>query len=128
MVNIYNQDIARLEVKNLYHQFDGIEVIKDLNLSVQSGQVTCLLGPSGCGKSTTLRIIAGVERHQKGTIFLDGDIVSGPSLHIPPDKRRVGLMFQDFALFPHLTVSENVGFGLDGSDINNKDRIDSLLE
>ena len=120
--------MARLEVKNLYHQFDGIEVIKDLNLSIQSGQVTCLLGPSGCGKSTTLRIIAGVERQQKGTICLDGDIVSGPSLHIPPDKRRVGLMFQDFALFPHLTVSENVGFGLDGSDINKKDRIESLLE
>ena len=119
--------MARLEVKNLYHQFDGIEVIKDLNLSIQSGQVTCLLGPSGCGKSTTLRIIAGVERQQKGTICLDGDIVSGPSLHIPPDKRRVGLMFQDFALFPHLTVSENVGFGLDGSDINKKDRINSLL-
>ena len=128
MVNKHNQDMARLEVKNLYHQFDGIEVIKDLNLSIQSGQVTCLLGPSGCGKSTTLRIIAGVERQQKGTICLDGDIVSGPSLHIPPDKRRVGLMFQDFALFPHLTVSENVGFGLDGSDINKKDRINSLLD
>ena len=128
MVKIYNQDIARLEVKNLYHQFDGIEVIKDLNLSVQSGQVTCLLGPSGCGKSTTLRIIAGVERQQKGAIFLDGGIVSGPSLHVPPDKRRVGLMFQDFALFPHLRVNENVGFGLAGSDIDKKDRNDSLLE
>mgnify|MGYP003301528692 CR=1 FL=1 len=88
----HNSEIARLEVKNLYHQIDDNEVIKNLSLSVQSGQVTCLLGPSGCGKSTTLRIIAGVERQQKGTIFLEGDIVSSQSIHTPPDKRRVGLM------------------------------------
>jgi len=128
MVNKYDPEMARLEVKNLYHRIDGIEVIKDLNLSVKSGQVTCLLGPSGCGKSTTLRIIAGVERQQKGTIFLDGDIVSSEGIHTPPDKRRVGLMFQDFALFPHLNVSENVGFGIDDTDKNKKERINDLLE
>ena len=124
----HNSEIARLEVKNLYHQIDDNEVIKNLSLSVQSGQVTCLLGPSGCGKSTTLRIIAGVERQQKGTIFLEGDIVSSQSIHTPPDKRRVGLMFQDFALFPHLNVSENVGFGIDDTDKNKKERINNLLE
>ena len=75
-----------------------------------------------------MRIIAGVERQQKGTIFLEGDIVSNQSIHTPPDKRRVGLMFQDFALFPHLNVSENVGFGIDDTDKNKKERINNLLE
>ncbi len=128
MKNIVKSDSARLEVKNLYHQFDEINVIKNLSLTVQSGQVTCLLGPSGCGKSTTLRIIAGVERQQKGEIFLDGDLVSNAKLHIAPDKRRVGLMFQDFALFPHLNISENVGFGLNDFDSGKKDRVNGLLE
>lgn len=83
----------------------------DVSLSVAAGQVTCLLGPSGCGKSTTLRIIAGVERADAGEVWLDGVMVAGPREHVPPEVRSVGLMFQDFALFPHLTVAENVGFG-----------------
>ncbi len=74
--------------------------------------MTCLLGPSGCGKSTTLRIVAGVERQDAGSVLIDGGEVSGPARHDPPERRSAGLMFQDFALFPHLSVAENVAFGL----------------
>ena len=102
----------RLEVSNLSRSFGGRRVVDQVSLSVAAGQVTCLLGPSGCGKSTTLRMIAGVERADAGEVRLDGQLVAGPGVHVPPEVRSVGLMFQDFALFPHLTVAENVGFGL----------------
>ena len=117
----------RLEVTSLYHQFDGVDVVNNVSLSVRPGQVTCLLGPSGCGKTTTLRIIAGVERQQKGKILLDGTLVSDSKTHLEPDKRRVGLIFQDFALFPHLNIEENVGFGLGGRNSKNSSRISQLL-
>ncbi len=102
----------RLEVRHLVRSFGGRRVVDDVSLSVAAGQVTCLLGPSGCGKSTTLRMIAGVERADAGEVRLDGVTVAGLGVHVPPEARSVGLMFQDFALFPHLTVAENVGFGL----------------
>ena len=117
----------RLEVTSLYHQFDGVDVVNNVSLSVRPGQVTCLLGPSGCGKTTTLRIIAGVEKQQKGKILLDGTLVSDSKTHLEPDKRRVGLIFQDFALFPHLNIEENVGFGLEGRNSKNSSRISQLL-
>ncbi|MEO1238480.1 MAG: ABC transporter ATP-binding protein [Pseudomonadota bacterium] len=83
-------------------------------MNVASGHVTCLLGPSGCGKSTTLRLIAGVDRVDAGEIRIDGAPVSGPGVFVAPENRGVGLMFQDFALFPHLSVRDNVAFGLKG--------------
>jgi iron(III) transport system ATP-binding protein len=86
--------------------------VGDVSLTIAAGQVTCLLGPSGCGKTTTLRMIAGVEAADGGTVAIDGRDMTG----IPPEGRGVGLMFQDFALFPHLTVADNVGFGLRGRD------------
>ena len=97
MADKKNSEALRLEVNNLYHQFDGSNVVENVSLSVRPGQVTCLLGPSGCGKSTTLRIIAGVERQQKGSISLDGNVVSYAKTHVQPNQRKVGLMFQDFA-------------------------------
>ncbi len=100
----------------------------DVSLAVAPGQVTCLLGPSGCGKSTTLRIIAGVDRADRGEVRIDGCTVEGPGIHVPPEARSVGLMFQDFALFPHLTVAENVGFGLRTDRTEKSRRIDELLE
>jgi iron(III) transport system ATP-binding protein len=127
MVDKNNSEALRLEVNNLYHHFDGSNVVENVSLSVRPGQVTCLLGPSGCGKSTTLRIIAGVERQQKGSILLDGKVVSDSKIHVQPDQRRVGLMFQDFALFPHLDINSNVGFGLDRRDKSNQERINVLL-
>ncbi|MGR3434074.1 MAG: ABC transporter ATP-binding protein [Shimia sp.] len=86
--------------------------MSDVSFAVETGRVTCLLGPSGCGKSTTLRILAGVERQDAGTVRVDGRAISDATVHRPPEARGIGLMFQDFALFPHLTVAGNVGYGL----------------
>ena len=102
----------RLEIKNIVKDFGGRRVVDDVNLTVMPGQVTCLLGPSGCGKSTTLRIVAGVEMQTSGTIHVDGNLVCDTIYRLPPEQRNIGLMFQDFALFPHLTVAQNVAFGL----------------
>jgi iron(III) transport system ATP-binding protein len=118
----------RLEVQGLCRAFGGRPVVDDVSLSVAAGQVTCLLGPSGCGKSTTLRMIAGVERADRGEIRIDGRLVSGRGVHVPPEDRSVGLMFQDFALFPHLTVAENVGFGLRLDKAAKQRRVGELLE
>ncbi|MBE0413210.1 ABC transporter ATP-binding protein [Yoonia sp.] len=106
----------RLEIRNIVKDFSGRRVVDDVSLTVMPGQVTCLLGPSGCGKSTTLRIIAGVEMQDSGTIHVDGNLVCDTVFRIPPEGRSIGLMFQDFALFPHLTVGQNVAFGLRGRD------------
>ncbi|WP_299813249.1 ABC transporter ATP-binding protein [uncultured Jannaschia sp.] len=103
---------SRLEIQGLVRRLGGRAVVDDISLSVPAGQVTCLLGPSGCGKSTTLRLIAGVDRQDAGSIALNGRVVSDGAVHVPPEARGVGLMFQDFALFPHLNVMQNVAFGL----------------
>ena len=117
----------RLEVRNLVRELDGRRVVDDLSLSVMSGQVTCLLGPSGCGKSTTLRMIAGVEMQDSGEIRVDGDLVCDTRIRVPPERRQIGLMFQDFALFPHLTVGDNVGFGVAGNRGQKRGRINEML-
>ncbi|WP_244867789.1 ABC transporter ATP-binding protein [Vannielia litorea] len=105
----------RIEVEHLTRRLGGREVVRDLSLQLAPGQVTCLLGPSGCGKSTTLRMIAGVDRPDAGRVLADGVVLSDDSGFMPPEERNIGLMFQDFALFPHLTVAKNVAFGLKGS-------------
>lgn len=86
--------------------------VDGVSLDVPRGEIVCLLGPSGCGKSTTLRIAAGLERPDAGAVFVGGRLVEGEGRHEPPESRRVGLMFQDYALFPHLSVKDNVAFGL----------------
>lgn len=101
-----------LEVQELSHRFDQRLVVDHVSFSIARGSVHCLVGPSGCGKTTTLRLIAGLETLQQGRIWIHGRLVAEPGWSLPPEKRRVGLMFQDFALFPHLSVAENVGFGL----------------
>lgn len=116
----------RLEIKNIVKTFGGRQVVDDVSLTVMPGQVTCLLGPSGCGKSTTLRIVAGVEKQDSGSIHVDGTLVCDAGFSLPPEQRNIGLMFQDFALFPHLTVAQNVAFGLKGRKVT--DRVHMLLE
>lgn len=88
--------------------------VDDISLEVQPGELLCLLGPSGCGKTTVLRLLAGLERLDAGEIVIAGKLMAGRGRHVPPEKRRVGMVFQDFALFPHLTVAENVAYGLNG--------------
>ncbi|WP_299908148.1 ABC transporter ATP-binding protein [uncultured Paracoccus sp.] len=118
----------RLEVQNLTRRFAGRAVVDDVSFAVPAGQVACLLGPSGCGKSTTLRIVAGVDTQDAGRITVDGRTVSDDGLRIPPEQRAIGLMFQDFALFPHLSVAENVAFGLKGGAGANRPRVAELLD
>ena len=92
--------------------FDGQPVVRDLNFAAEEGEILAVLGPSGCGKTTCLRLIAGFEQLDSGQIAIDGQVVAGNGHHLPTEKRRVGMVFQDYAIFPHLTVRENVAFGL----------------
>jgi iron(III) transport system ATP-binding protein len=101
-----------LEVENLRHAYGQQEVVRGLSFSLARGAIGCLLGPSGCGKTTVLRCIAGFEGIREGEIRLAGKVVSGGGVMLPPERRRVGMVFQDYALFPHLPVSGNIAFGL----------------
>ena len=114
-----------IELKGVTKTYPGNNepAVKNLSLAVKEGSIITLLGPSGCGKSTTLRLIAGFERAETGTITLAGKIVSDKNTWIPPEKRGVGMVFQDYALFPHLNVFKNVGFGYKG-----KDRDERIME
>ncbi len=118
----------RLKASGLTRRFGNRDVVTDVSLQVAAGEVLCLLGPSGCGKSTTLRLLAGVDAPDAGTIAVDGRLVQGPAVSIPPEARSIGLMFQDFALFPHLTVRRNIAFGLRGARAEKRARVDELLE
>jgi len=100
-----------LSLSHLHHRHGLRETVIDLSLNVSKGSICCLLGPSGCGKTTVLRCIAGFEPVHSGEIRIAGELVSGPCVHVPAEKRRVGMVFQDHALFPHLSVLANVAFG-----------------
>lgn len=104
-------------------------VVTDLNLELDQGHIGCLLGASGCGKTTVLRAIAGFEPLRSGSIKLGDHCISTTSCSVEPEHRNVGMMFQDYALFPHLTVAKNVGFGLRKLDKKvRQNRVDELLE
>jgi iron(III) transport system ATP-binding protein len=105
---------ARLAFENVSLSFGNVEAVRDVSFELPPGEVVCLLGPSGCGKTTLLRIAAGIEKPQSGRVLLGGEEVAGPHGFVPPERRGVGLMFQDFALFPHMTNVENVAYGLKG--------------
>ena len=118
---------AKLDLHEVCRDFDGRRVVDRVTLQLQAGEVMCLLGPSGCGKSTTLRIAAGVESLTSGSVSIDGKIVAGEDIMVPPENRGIGLMFQDFALFPHMTVARNIAFGLKGSRAECRNTVTSLL-
>jgi iron(III) transport system ATP-binding protein len=101
-----------LSLREISRRFGPRAAVDGVSFDVKRGEVLCLLGPSGCGKTTTLRIAAGLERPDSGLVFVGGKLVEGQGRHEPPETRRVGLMFQDYALFPHLSALANVAFGL----------------
>lgn len=111
-----------LEVNNISKKYKSKFVINTLSFELQKGSIGCLLGESGCGKTTTLRCIAGFETIQSGSIFIDRALVSSSTARIPPENRRLGMIFQDYALFPHLTVRKNITFGLEGMPKQKKNR------
>jgi iron(III) transport system ATP-binding protein len=104
--------VPALLCHHLYKSFNGQPIVQGVSFAVLPGHIVALLGPSGCGKTTTLRLIAGFEQLDSGLIEIAGQAVADGKLHLPPEKRRTGIVFQDYAIFPHLNVAENVGFGL----------------
>src|SRR6056297_2616039 len=120
---------AVLELDGVTKAYGAETAVTDLSVTVRDGEILTLLGPSGCGKTTTLRMLAGLERPTEGTIELAGDTVAGPDSFVAAEERGVGIVFQDFALFPHLSVRENVAFGLaDWDDDATEARVDEMLD
>ncbi len=107
---------------------DGTRVCEQLTFSVEDGEIGCLLGPSGCGKTTMLRLIAGFEQPGSGRILLRNQLLADAATSLPPERRHVGVVFQDYALFPHLSVARNIAFGLRGMDARaTKARVEEML-
>lgn len=103
---------GQLVISGVSIAYDGVPIVSGVDFTLARGDIGCLLGPSGCGKTTLLRAVAGFEPLASGEIHLHGRQVAGPGLNLPPEERRAGMVFQDFALFPHLSVARNVAFGL----------------
>ncbi|WP_049785410.1 ABC transporter ATP-binding protein [Nitrosomonas sp. Is79A3] len=121
--------MALLQLNNVRQAYGEQVVIHDLSLALQKGNIGCLLGPSGCGKTTALRCIAGFEPVSAGEILLNGVCVSSADILVPPEQRRIGMVFQDYALFPHLDVAANIGFGLHRLTRTERERrVDELLQ
>ena len=117
-----------LSLENLSLAYGGRNVVADATISLDHGEIGCLLGPSGCGKSTLLRGIAGFERPAGGTVSMDGRVLSATSTMVEPEDRHIGMVFQDFALFPHLDVARNIAFGLRGASRTERNRrVEELL-
>lgn len=119
--------MSELQVRKIVAGYDGAPVLRGVTFTVPHGSLTAVLGPSGSGKSTLLRVIAGLNRPLEGAVVVDGTVLSGPRVHVPPERRRIGLVPQDAALFPHLDVLANVGFGVPRAQ-RRTDRALSLLD
>lgn len=118
-----------LSLEHVQKSYGTSAVLKSLSFHLEEGAIGCLLGPSGCGKTTALRTIAGFETIQGGRIQIGADIVSSSDIHVAPEKRRIGMVFQDYALFPHLTVRGNVAFGIEKRDRKHAlSRVDDLID
>lgn len=107
-------DSIAVRCENLIKKFNDTQAVNQISLDVKTGEILALLGPSGCGKTTTLRLIAGFEKPDSGRIIIGKHVVADATTFIPPEKRGIGMVFQDHALFPHLTVFDNIAFGLHG--------------
>ena len=105
---------SKLDVEKLDAGYEDLQVLNQISFSLRPGEIGCVLGPSGCGKTTVLRAVAGFEPAWRGRILIDDTVVSSRKFNLPPEKRNIGMVFQDFALFPHLRVEDNVRFGLKG--------------
>ena len=101
-----------LDLKNISLQLEANIILKGVSLELEDGDIACLLGPSGCGKTSLLRIIAGLEERGRGRVLLNKKVCQDENSFLSPQKRKIGMVFQDYALFPHLNVSENILFGL----------------
>ena len=120
---------ARLAFTDVCHAYDRTLVLQGVSFQVEPGMIACLLGASGCGKTTVLRCIAGFEPVLSGTVALDGVVMSAKNISVPPEQRRIGIVFQDYALFPHLTIAGNIAFGLRGASSGERDaRMRELLQ
>ncbi len=124
-----NNTPPALSLSSVCHRYGDVHALRHFNLDVAAGEVVCLLGPSGCGKTTALRIAAGLEGVTGGEVKLSDRLVASPTTFVPPEERGIGLVFQDYALFPHLPISENVAFGLVGTSMVEKSaRVAEVLE
>ncbi len=122
-----------INLKNILKTYPECEspALNNINLSIKSGEIITLLGPSGCGKTTLLRLIAGLEKPDQGEIYIKNNQVTGNQIWVPPEKREVGMVFQDFALFPHLNVQQNIAFALQNMKISEeqkKNKINSIIK
>jgi len=121
--------MSSLILQGVSYHYNGTKVIHDLDLTVGKDEIVCLLGASGCGKTTTLKAIAGLIEAKQGSIFIDGKLVSNEQSFVSPEHRNIGMMFQDYALFPHLTVANNIAFGLSNmSKAQKQQRVDEMLK
>ena len=114
--------MKKLEVKKLDVAYGKKQIVFDVDFALEEGQIGCLLGPSGCGKTTALRAIAGFEKPTKGEIILNGQKLSDSKIFVEPENRKIGMVFQDIALFPHLSILENIRFGIRSLESNQREK------
>ena len=123
--------MAHLELESLTKRYPGVTSVDGIDLAVEPGEFVCLLGPSGCGKTTTLRMIAGFLEPDAGRIRAGGKVISEPGRVLPPERRNMGMIFQSYAIWPHMTVRENVGYGLKMKKVESaeaRERVDAALK
>jgi len=123
--------MSKLVLRDVSRTFGNVTAVENFNLALEEGELVSLLGPSGCGKTTTLRMIAGFMAPTSGTIELDGQVISSPTSSLPPEKRQMSMIFQSYAIWPNMTVAENVGFGLKVRKLKPDEirrRVDQILE
>ena len=116
-----------IECKNLTKVYGSLTAVNDINLKIKEKEFISILGPSGCGKSSLLRLIAGLEVPSRGQVFLNNQEISGNKIYLAPEHRKFGMIFQDFTLFPHLNIKENLTFGISGSKKEKQKKVDELL-